>query len=191
MLRRPPVRAGFTVLELMVVLAIILILGAIVGPSLFAFWGNNRTKAGVDMVTARLADARGAAIGQGRPYRVCIAPDGLTVRVCPDESEQTEELATEQLSPPVFEQDTLPAGVVVTPKMTGTTSAPADTDGWTTLAVFLPDGTCREDAEFEVGEPSNADSAPQTVRVRSLTGVWTVNPTAATAGTVTPTGMTP
>jgi prepilin-type N-terminal cleavage/methylation domain-containing protein len=191
-LRRPPARAGFTVLELMVVLAIILILGAIVGPSLFTFWGNNRTKAAVDTMTARLADARGAAIAQGRPYRVCVSPDGLSVRVCPDESEPAEELATEQTANPIFEQNTLPVGVVVTPKVTGTDTSAADTDGWLTLVVFLPDGTAREDAEFEVAEPNNTDSVPQTLRVRSMTGVWTVNPTTAgTAGTVTPTGMTP
>jgi Tfp pilus assembly protein FimT len=177
-------------MELMVVMAIVLILGAIVGPSLFAFWGNNRTKAAVDTVTARLADARGAALAQGRPYRMCVSPDGLSVRVCPDESEPAEEFATEQPATAIFEQNTLPAGVLLTPMMTGAATAAADTDGWTTLVVFLPDGTCREDAEFEVTEPNNTQSIPQTIRVRAMTGVWTTNPTAAGTTGTTP-GMSP
>lgn len=175
--RRPQVRAGYTILELMVVMMIILILGAIVGPSLLGFWGNNRTKAAVDLVTARLADARGAAIAHGIPYRVCASPDGLQVRVCPDESESTEQLASEQPSTPLYQQDPLPKGVTLTPMTVGTAQSDS-ADGWITLVVFMPDGTCRDDAsEFTLSE---TDQIPQVVRVRGLTGVWTVNPATAT-----------
>lgn len=172
-LRRP----GFTVLELMVVLAVVLILGAILVPALSGFWANNRTKAGVDIATARLADARGAAISQGRPYRVCVSPDGRQVRVCPDESEPTEQLGTDQTAAPVWEENTLPATVTITPMNVGT-SATSSPDGWITLVVFSPDGTCPEDAAFRVSE-EDASVVPMTVRVRGLTGVWTVNPSTA------------
>ena len=111
MIHRRHRRAGFTVLELMVVLTIILLLGAIVAPSLVGYWANNRTKAGADTVTARLADARGAAISEGRAYRVCASADGRQVRVCPDESEPAEELTTEKLPDPINQTDTLPQGV--------------------------------------------------------------------------------
>ena len=188
MIRRShQVRAGYTVLELMVVMVIILILGAVVAPSLLGFWGNNRTKAAVDTVTARLADARGAAISHGIPYRVCASPDGTQVRVCPDESEPTEQLASEQPPTPLWQQDTLPKGVTLTPMTVGTTQAES-ADGWITLVVFMPDGTCRDDAsEFTLSE---TDQVPQVVRVRGLTGVWTVNP-ATTTDPTTATGVSP
>ena len=86
MIRRRQARAGYTILELMVVIVIILILAALVAPSLLGFWGNNRTKAAADIVSARLADARGAAISHGIPYRVAASPDGTQVRVGPDEA---------------------------------------------------------------------------------------------------------
>lgn len=173
-LRRP----GFTVLELMVVLAVVLILGAILVPALSGFWSNNRTKAGVDIVTARLADARGAAISQGRAYRVCVSPDGRRVRVCPDESESTEQLSTDPTAAAVWEENTLPATVTLTPMSVGTSAPSAGTDGWVTLVVFSPDGTCPEDAAFRVSE-EDASVVPMTIRVRGLTGVWTVNPSTA------------
>jgi len=185
--RRPYTRAGYTILELMVVITIVLILGAIVGPSLLGMWGNNRTKAGVDTVTARLADARGAAIAQGIPYRVAASPDGTQVRIDPDESEPTEQLASEQPSTPIRQVDKLPPGVTLTPMTVGTTQADS-ADGWITLVVFLPDGTCRDDAsEFTLSEK---DQTPQVVRVRGLTGVWTVNPATATNPTAA-TGVSP
>jgi len=171
----------------MVVMIIILIIGALVGPSLLGFWSNNRTKAAVDTVTARMADARGAAISQGRAYRVCVSPDGTQVRVCPDESEPSEQLTTDQTTKEVWQQDPLPKGVVVSSMSSSSTAQAAD--GWTTLVVFSPDGTCTEDSQFEVAEPATPDVTPMLVYVRAMTGVWTVN-AANTANAAGPMGGT-
>ncbi len=168
--RRPGRRLAFTIVELMVVIVVVLILASILVPSMMGFWGNNRTKAAVDIATARLSDARGAAISQGRAYRVSASPDGLQIRVGPDESELPEETTDESAGSVIARTDSLPKGVVLTPMSAGEPSA----DGWVTLATFLPDGTCREiAAEFRLAEP---DATAQVVRVRGLTGVWTVNP---------------
>lgn len=175
--RRHHRRSAFTIMEMLVVIAVVVILGAILVPSLVGFWSNNRTKAGVDITTARLSDARGAAISRGQAYRVCVSPDGRQIRVCPDESEMPEQLPSGTSSAPFVRTDTLPDGVVLTPIVTGTADSTASADGWLTLITFLPDGTCREEAsEFQLAEP---DVTPQVVRVRGLTGVWTVNPSTA------------
>ena len=52
-------------------------------------------------------------------------------------------------------------------------SAPAvDADGWTRVATFQPDGTCREDAvAVRVRQPA---VYPLVVRVRGLTGAVTI-----------------
>jgi prepilin-type N-terminal cleavage/methylation domain-containing protein len=171
--RRTARRSAFTIIELMVVMAIVLMLAAILVPSLMGFWGNNRSKAAVDLVTGRLSDARGAAISQGRAYRVSASPDGLQIRVAPDESEMPEEVIAEASTGLIDRTDSLPKGVVLTPITAGEPSS----DGWTTLVTFLPDGTCRElGSEFQLAEP---DNVAQVVRIRGLTGVWTVNPATA------------
>ena len=177
--RRP--RTAFTLLEMLMVIAVILILGAVLVPALVGMWSNNRTKAGADMAVARLADARGAAISHARPYRVSmlVTPDGLCqIRVAPDESEQAEQPAADEPVATLTRVDTLPTGVVFTPKSEGT----PHTDGWTTLVIFLPDGTCSEASEFWVEEPAHPDITPLIVRVRALTGVTTVNPSTAPGG---------
>jgi prepilin-type N-terminal cleavage/methylation domain-containing protein len=179
-------RAGYTILELLVVIVIILIVGGIVAPSLLGLWGNNRTKAALDTVTARLAEARGAAIAHGVPYRVCVSPDGQQIRTCPDESDLAAQSESERPANPIDVTNTVPPGVTLTPMTVGGTASP---DGWVTIITFLPDGTCREDAgELLVGEENET---PQVVRVRGLTGVWTVNPATATEGTIMGMGMSP
>lgn len=176
--RRTARRSAFTIVELMVVLAIVLLLAAIMVPTLMGFWGNNKTKAAVDLVTGRLSDARGSAITHGRAYRVSTNPDGTQIRVAPDESESPEEVVNEAATGELNRTDDLPKGVVLTPM---STTADVVTDGWTTLAVFLPDGTCRDAlTEFRIAE---TDGVAQVVRVRGLTGVWTVNPENKTSPT--------
>jgi Tfp pilus assembly protein FimT len=171
-------RTAFTLLEVLLVMVVILILGGVLMPTLLGMWSNNRTKAGADLLTARLADARGLAVAQGRPFLVQYSADLRQVRVTLDESDQTEQPADDSNRIVLGGSQELPVGVVLTPIVASTLS-PAPTDGWVTLVVYQPDGTCPESMEVEVGEPEHLDVPTITVRVRGLTGVVTANPTAA------------
>src|SRR5688572_26091868 len=64
-------RSGYTLFELIVVMAILLLLAAIILPSVGAFRGE-------------LAVARARAMEEGRPYRVAISQDGKRIRRAPD-----------------------------------------------------------------------------------------------------------
>src|SRR5437764_12475102 len=77
-------RRAFTLLEVALVLAVILVLAAIAVPSLESMYGDVKLTAATDMIRARCADARARAIEEGRAYRFAIMPGQGNFRVAPD-----------------------------------------------------------------------------------------------------------
>src|SRR5438132_8200215 len=77
-------RPGYTLMELLVVLALLLILGGLLAPTFSASSRDTGVKAGADLVRGRMEDARGNAIEDARPYRFAVSADGTRVRVSPD-----------------------------------------------------------------------------------------------------------
>jgi prepilin-type N-terminal cleavage/methylation domain-containing protein len=167
-------RHGYTLMELLAVVAILTALGGILVPTLSGFGGDTKVKAGADAVRARLSEARAAAIEQGRPYRVAVSEDGTRVRVAPDELgfADFEPLGEEGTTGPVIVEDALPDTVTAVPVFDEGAQAVVDEDGWVRVVTFLPDGTCREaTAAVEVREPG---VHAMLIRVRGLTGAATV-----------------
>src|SRR4051794_11573982 len=76
-------RHGFTLLELLLVMALIVVLGAMAFPPIEAMYADARLVAAADQIRARWADARNQAIDEGRAYRFAIQPDGH-FRIAPD-----------------------------------------------------------------------------------------------------------
>src|SRR4051794_15075176 len=109
-------RHGFTLLEVLLVVAVIVILGAMAYPSIEAMYGDVRLSAAADQVRARWADARTKAIEDGRPYRFATQPDGQ-FRIAPDAPEfwsgggGTPADASDADTPPLVLEDSLPKGV--------------------------------------------------------------------------------
>ena len=77
-------RSGYTLMELLAVIAILAALGGALIPTLSALSGDSRVKAGADTVRSFLAQARAAAIEHGQSYRVAVTEDGTRVRVAYD-----------------------------------------------------------------------------------------------------------
>ena len=80
-------RRGFTLLEVTLVLAVIVLLAAMAYPSIEAMYASVRLTAAADQVRAAWADARAKAIEDGQPYRFAVMPQGGRYRIAPDGGE--------------------------------------------------------------------------------------------------------
>jgi prepilin-type N-terminal cleavage/methylation domain-containing protein len=172
-------RPGFTLFELVLVLAVLVTLAAIAYPSMEAMYGSYRLTAGVDMVRAAWAAARSRAIEEGRPYRFAIIPGEGRFRVAPDGgsywSGNGQNDDNSAGPPPLIQEDTLPKGIRFASTDAGTATdtgvqQDSTTGGpWTSVATFLPDGTAREDVSIEFSQ--RGGGRPMILKLRGLTGV--------------------
>ncbi|VTS06178.1 prepilin-type N-terminal cleavage/methylation domain-containing protein [Tuwongella immobilis] len=183
-------RRAFTLLEVTLVVALLLILAVLVLPSMEAMYGNVRVTAASDQIRAAWAEARAAALDAGISYRFGIIPEEGRYRIAPDTPESWDgsggtgdsvsttaegiTLVTREGKLPdrvVFDVEnggltTTTAGAL--PDTSGTTATPVPDGGsWTRVATFQPDGTCREDVEVIISMPSQPRVK---IRLRGLTG---------------------
>jgi len=180
-------RPAYTLLELVLVIALLGILTALAYPSLDSMYGYYQLTAAADMVRAGWASARGRALDEGRPYRFAVVPNKGNFRVAPDSpdfwSGGDPPPPPDGSRPPLILSDTLPKGIrFATPDAPAETDQSGDsslpTDGvdsgsWSRPVVFLPDGTARDDAEI-VFQARGA--RPILLKLRALTGAVTVKP---------------
>lgn len=160
-------RRGYTLFELIVVMTILVILAAVVLPSIGAFRGDSRQRAAADAIRGELAVARSRAMEEGRPYRIAVSQDGARLRRGPDGADFAQQTASDTAggsSPAVdYPLDQVTASLIAD----GDAPAPEAADGWVTIATVQPDGTCREDTALIAVK--DGDQTPLYVRVRGLT----------------------
>ena len=152
-------RPGLTLIEVLLVMALLIALGAVAYPTLSAMYGDVRVKAAADEVRAAWTEARARAIEDGRAYRV--APDAGEFW------DGSGGPADENAAPPYIQEDDLPDRIVFEPQG----DLPSD-GAWTTVVVFNPDGSCQSDTEIALKEDD--DSTVVVVRVRAMTGAISV-----------------
>jgi prepilin-type N-terminal cleavage/methylation domain-containing protein len=143
--RHPSFRRGYTLLELLVVMAILILFTTLVLPSLNTFFGGNRPKAAADQIRGELAAARAWAIEEGVPYRVAISADGTKIRRAPET--EFDQPATENAPASARRSEHTFEKVVAEVETDDGTPQQAGSDGWITVAIVMPDGTCRDDRE--------------------------------------------
>jgi prepilin-type N-terminal cleavage/methylation domain-containing protein len=178
-------RPGLTLFEVLLVMAVLVMVSALMYPSLKSMFGFYKLQGAVDVVRSAWAHARSRAILDGRPYRFSIEPDGSHFRIAPDQSDYwsggsgpSEDSHGKAL---VFEQ-ALPAGVRFT--LNGQpSSSPTDVTSsgdekkpssgqWSTGTVFLPDGTAKDDVRIVFQIRGARTTA---IQLRGLTGTVTVH----------------
>jgi len=176
-------RTAYTLLELVLVLAIIIIIGAVAYPSIEASYGYFKVQAAADAVKGAWAQARERAIRDGIPYRFAVIPGTNHFRLAPDSPDfwtGTTPDAEDPTNPPLVIEKKLPKGIVFTPagqdappsppaNDNSKDDEPVDPTAFVTLTVFLPNGTAQNDVSIRL-EAKGA--SPLTVRLRSLTGTF-------------------
>jgi prepilin-type N-terminal cleavage/methylation domain-containing protein len=162
-------RSGYTLLEILIVLAVLVILGAAVVPTMDSYRGNTRQKSAADGIRARLADARSLAMERGTWYRLALSTDKTRIRLAPD-GPDFGSLAADvppAINSPVTE-DQFEEGVTAELRLDSDDMQPATSGEWITIVTVGPDGTCREDAVTVVVKEK--DFKPIELRVSGLTG---------------------
>lgn len=173
-------RSGYTLMELITVMAVLVVLGSMLAPTLRTLSRDSHVKAGSDILRGRIANARAAAIEEGQAYRLAVSTDGTRVRVAPDSTSQDSTSATDDPDGPTIIEDDFPKGVTVVPVFDEDSASVMDQNGWIRIATFLPDGTCREDSStVEIRE---TDVTPLVVRIRGLTGTASTTTGTSAAG---------
>src|SRR5688572_23304930 len=77
-------RGGYTLFEVVLVCAVLVIAAGLMAPSLRGMFGYFKQQAAVDSVRAAWAQARARAIDEGRPYRFSVESNGTHYRIAPD-----------------------------------------------------------------------------------------------------------
>ena len=174
-------RKGFTLLEILLVMAILVVAMGLLVPSLNAMYGVYKVQGAVDSVRGAWALARAYAIEQGRPYRFSFEPDGSFFRIAPDRDEYWNgSVPSDDPEGKGFVMEkALPGGVkfilngdpAPVPAGSPTKDQEKPSGKWDTACVFLCDGTAREDVRIVFTVRS---ARPIDLRLRGLTGATTV-----------------
>jgi type II secretory pathway pseudopilin PulG len=171
-----------TLLEVLLVMALLVILGAVALPSFHGMKGNADQKAAADLVRGVLADGHGLAAQSGTPYRLAVHQDGTRIRLAPDGTDFANLPASKYTgySVKVLELKIEKATVALAQSRPDTPLPTADAAGWMTVATFQPDGTCLEDRVLvevrEKGFPA------MRISLRGVTGSTKVLPPSHTGG---------
>jgi prepilin-type N-terminal cleavage/methylation domain-containing protein len=186
-------RPGYTLFEVLLVMAVLVLLGTIALPSLDAMYADARLSAGVDGVRAAMSQARNQALEEGRPYRLAVIPGKGNYRIGPDSPDfwngGNGPDSTDPDHPTLVREDALPPGVTFTtdPNQSGAefgedTVLPPGTatpDQWAPVMVYLPDGSVQDDGTTGSGYVQMTfrlrSANPVVLKVRSLTGVITAH----------------
>ena len=163
-------RSGFTLIELMVVLALLIIFAALAIPSFAGLKGNADQKAAMDLLRARIADARGLAMEEAATYRLAVNKDGTKIRLAPESADFSHLPASEDAGggAKVIESSIDKATITISADSEAGAIAGEDQDDWITIGTFLPNGTCREDSTLV--EVHEGNFPAMKILLRGVTG---------------------
>ena len=172
-------QSGYTLLELVFVLAILLILAAITLPRVMGMYDRHRLQAAVEDVRAHLAGSRLRAIDTGVVYQFIYEPNGQRYFVLPLEAAAGTLLpALEGRLPESLRFDSTDVVQIPAMQLSGTSSAGTDQAGtsadggstWSAPILFAPDGSATE-AALDVIDEENRFVR---LSIRGLTAAVTV-----------------
>jgi len=193
-----PMRRAFTLLELLIVLALVVVLVSVVTLTLRAPLSNQRLRAGSDVLRTALGRTRNQAIRFGRPYLLSVQSGSDSLAISPwlgdggsgSAAPANSDTATAAPSPPVGEEGSgsgaeqsvpLPEGILVHSANIATQGVgEPPPDGQAQQILFLPDGT----AVDAVVTLRNESGDELSVYLHGVTAGSRVGPIASSNGVV-------
>jgi len=175
-------RGGWTLFELLLVMAVLVMVAAIVSPSLESMYADVRLRGAADAIRAAWARARASAVNQGTAYRFSVIPNSGNYRIAPDNADAAGGKAgangADPDNQPFVLEDVLPKGVSIgfsaapsaagsNGPASGSPAGTADVGQYVSAAVFLPDGTARDDVRLLL---TTRGARPLVMNLRALTG---------------------
>lgn len=159
-------RNGYTLLELMLVLALIVVAGGITFSLADVMLNSNKAAAAQDQIRAALVKLRSRAMAEGRAYTFQVMNNAGQYKIAPDVES---ELTANSEDPPFQQETKLPEGVLFVKQKESLygKSTPLGGSTYETAVIFHPDGTASEDAVLIFGVQGQTARA---IRIRGLTG---------------------
>lgn len=171
---------GMTLMELMLVVAIMVVVAALAIPSVQRTFANQALQKGADRVRVAMGQARIKAIRNGEEYAVFLVPGGAYFTVAPFRSFQQQTSIASQRNELAmrgghsnYEEDLLPQGVLFVNSESSADSravgvlSNVGSSGSLQTILFYPDGTS-QDARVVV---QNEKQATMQIQLRGLTGI--------------------
>lgn len=165
-------RAGYTLVELVIVTVIIVIAAAITVPVIYTMLADTRQTAAADLVQSQLAETRARAMEEGRPWQLGYLPGTGIYQLAPEDSSEWEQGGEEPTYKADLLRDKLPDDIFFGKSHDELRNMDPGTGGmgtgkWEVIAVYLPAGNARDDTTTYFGP---AGVSPMRVNVRALTG---------------------
>lgn len=179
-LNRRALKQGMTLMELLLVVAIMVVIAALAAPSVQRTIARQTLRSGADRVRVAMGQARVRAIREGEEFAVFYMPDGGWFNVAPyaQYQEQSNLAARQQQNvengvQTDFEDDMLPRGVKFAATESIVDARAAETmeatgaSGTVKMILFYPDGTS-QDARITL---QNQVNSVIDIELRGLTGI--------------------
>ena len=167
-------RCAYTLVEIMVVVAIMLVVTAMSAPAIMGWLANARADAAADMVRARMTDTRTKAMEEGRPWRLSYLANTGYFQLAPEESMEWDTVQQTTTTLAEVVRDKLPQDIlfVASPDdLVGKREAGTVGNMWETIVIYLPNGSARDDTTTYFGK---VGVTPARARLRALTGSITI-----------------
>jgi prepilin-type N-terminal cleavage/methylation domain-containing protein len=161
-------RQAYTLMEVVLVLALVVILASMAWPVIDAMQAGPRLTAGTDTVRSAWSKARTRAVEERRAYRFAVKDNSGTFRVAPDTPEfwgDSEGMDDGLNADALVYENSLPDRVVFVPNSESGGEGQAS-DDWRTVVTFLPDGSASEDAELCL---RTSGTSPTTLKLNGST----------------------
>jgi type II secretory pathway pseudopilin PulG len=157
-------------MEVMVVMAIIAVAGAIAIPVTFMMIDDWRASTSSDLVRGKAAEARAKAMETGKPWRFAFIPNTGVFQLAPDDATEWDGTDQSFIAQEELYRDSLPKDVyfgINAGDIRGGQQPGSPGSTWQTIAVYNYEGNAREDTIVYFGRMG---TPPMAIEVRGLTG---------------------